>query len=118
MAFDRFVNWGSERPSREDVGQVCEDFVKGLGSVEWNGPQSRYYIHLAGTYSSPQTRAKGGLYAKPLPEAGFVDRYIEVWIGEDCIDIMTRHQDDVTNTIAEGLAKVFARFWKGSLDQG
>ena len=49
MAFDRFVNWGSERPSREDVGQVCEDFVKGLGSVEWNGPQSRYYIHLAGT---------------------------------------------------------------------
>ena len=31
---------------------------------------------------------------------------------------MTRHQDDVTNTIAEGLAKVFARFWKGSLDQG
>lgn len=118
MALDRFVYWESERPTQEEVGQVCEDYVKGLGAVEWNDPQSRFYIHLTGAYSCPQDRAKGGRFARPAPEPGFEGRYIEVWIGEDCLDIMTRHQDDVTNAIAEGLAKFFARFWKGRLVHG
>ena len=44
------------------------------------------------------------------------------WEGEVCtvgsLDIITRLQDDYTCHLADGLAEIFARYWKGEVDSG
>jgi hypothetical protein len=46
------------------------------------------------------------------------ERWIEVYVGDDNIDVITRRCDDITNVIAEGFAKLCARHWQGRLEQG
>jgi len=40
------------------------------------------------------------------------ERWIEVWPGDDCIDIMTRQSDKFTNSIARGIALTLALFYR------
>lgn len=43
-------------------------------------------------------------------------RWIEVWLSKDNLLVMTRSADEITNDIAAGLARIFARFWKGKYE--
>jgi len=42
---------------------------------------------------------------------------IEVFFARNYLDVITRQQDEATSALATGLAKLFARFWEGSLDR-
>lgn len=112
MALDRTITWARNKgPAKEDVGKVVEDYACGLGEARWDG--DRWYIDLPGHNSSALRRVA----EKCLWSTG--SRWIEVWIDQsadrdrECVDVMTRQHDEITNAIAEGLAKVIARFWGG-----
>lgn len=121
MACDRFVWFEQGRvPSKEDVGRVLEDYLGDLlVEIEWGG--GRWNVQLVGSTSWPFRRLaemEGTTMAAfwNSPEAKR-DRGFEVYIGDDNIDVITRQTDEVTGNIADGFAKLLARFWKGRLDE-
>ena len=106
-------------PARDDVCKLLEDYVGAGGTVRWVGEQNRFYVDLLDGYSDPLQRLDtyfAMLYedlskehdGSPRP------RWIEVWFGDDCIDVMTRMADDFTMAIAKGIAAKIARFWDGT----
>lgn len=118
MALDRTIYWSvwtpsSRRPTLRALRLVCEDYVRGMGArVMFEG--DRFYIALPGTQCHPLRRV-----ADPPPyEEPERERWIEVWKGRVgdrvIVDVMTRMADPVTNAIAEGLAGVIARWWRGT----
>lgn len=122
MARDRFVQWGDSRPSREDILSVLGDYVRGLASdIEWQG--DRYFVNFPGRLSFPFQRtgpATEALRAAWQEQSSTdsedgINRWFEVWLGDDCIDVITRGMDEITNVLADGFAKVCARGWNGKL---
>jgi hypothetical protein len=62
------------------------------------------------TQDTPQARASHELAREAR------ERWFEVWVGQDCIDVITRMMDEVTNNIAQGFAKLCARWWEGEIE--
>jgi len=119
VASDRFVNWTTRKPTREEVQLVIEDYLGEMASeIRWE--RDRFFVTLVGKHSHPLRRIEG---ASPIltrePDPGWEGRYMEIWPDPDgnCLDVMTRQQDELTNRIADGLAQLFARFWEGKLDE-
>jgi hypothetical protein len=113
MALDRFVRFHNvARPSREEVGKVLEDYLGGSAiSVEWDKQGKRFIAQLHGVGSNPFKR----LVEKTSPEAE--ERWLEVSLGSDNIDVITRRQDELTNAVAHGFAALVARFWSGTYEE-
>lgn len=81
-------------PSVGELRRALTDYVAGLAvSVEW--VNDRFLVRL------------------PWSPASSRQRFFEVWVGDACIDVITRVADDVTNSIASGFADVCARGWGG-----
>ena len=110
MANDRFVYFSSPPPTREHVQWALEDYVRGIGKVEWN---SRFFVTLPGLPSNPAERLSDVLDARYEVQS---ERWFEVCLGNDNLDVITRMQDAVTSAIADGFASFAARFWKGRRD--
>ena len=125
MAADRFVHWRGTPPSRERIQMLLEDFVGADGTVEWKeephphpSPHygGRFFIDFRGTMTSALRRA--------VPEApdmhGAEDargRWIEVYVGTDNIDVITRAADDFVHAVADGIAAAAARAFHGVRDE-
>ena len=117
MPQDRVINWPASTriedvPCNVKLGRLCRDYARGIASrVRWR--KGRWYIDLPGEVRSALHR----LSDHPRPYERGEPRWIEVWSGgnEDghSVYVMTRHADDITNAIAEGLAAIIARHWRG-----
>lgn len=116
MACDRFVYWKKERrPKREELRLMLEDFFAGLTtSIVWE--KDRFFINILGAPSSPFKRFPGVPEHVAKGDPDITERWIEVWPSNDCLDVMTRQMDEVTNVLAEGFAKLAARYWDGELE--
>lgn len=115
MASDRFVYWKSKdkRPTQQQIGVCLEDYVKNIAtSVKWDG--DRFFVVLPGNNSFPFKRVDASLGNMVDETRG---RWFEVWIDEDCIDVITRQHDEFTNVVATGFAELCARFWHGKLER-
>ena len=107
MALDRFVYFKNEAPPREEVQNLLHDFFnEAFIDIIWSG--GRFFITLPGQQSDPYKQITGKM--RSIQNG---PRFIEVYIGDDNIDIITRHGDAYTSCIAEGLANVIARAWNG-----
>lgn len=122
VALDRFVYWQtSARPSRDDLQHVLEDYIDESGIISWE--TDRFFIKLVGRHSEAWRRCEHkdmDAASLRLASARYraEDRYIEVWIGFDCVDVMTRMADDFTNGVAARLAELLARLWDGKVEAG
>lgn len=120
MAYDRFVYWNtSRRPTREQLQMVLEDYLNGIATeVKWD--HDRFFAKLSGKQTHPLRRMPENEVARyaVMATEEVEERWIEVWIGNDCIDVMTRFADELTNRIADGFAQLCARFWNGRLEIG
>ncbi len=113
MSLDRFIKFDGDYPTRDEIESVLRNFFGTAGEVKWSG--DRFFVTLPGKTTFP--------YAGIEPFAGKVDvehrtgreRWIEICPGNP-MDVITRRQDPFTNALAEGLAKTFARFWEGKID--
>jgi hypothetical protein len=121
VASDIFVYWTTtERPSRTDVKDVLHDFFDAAAiKIEWS--KDRFFVTLMGYWShplasvvDPEVRRSMLATAPKYPHNG---RYLEVWLDEACLDVITRHQDEFTHACQAGLAEVFARRWKGRIEK-
>lgn len=112
MACDRFVDFKERRPTKEETEKVLRDFFgPDAAEIDWDG--GRFYIMLPGKCSFPFASLPISL-TNPFAE-GERERWIEVYVEDDQFDVITRGHDEYTNVIADGIAAMFARFWKGQL---
>jgi hypothetical protein len=117
MALDRWVYFrGEARPTREQLGQLLEDFFGQAGEVKWD--RDRFFVVLVGKPSHPLKRMPGVPSWMAATSEEAEKRWIEVWMDEKCVDVMTRMSDAFTNALAHGLAELIARFWDGGLQEG
>lgn len=110
MALDRFVYWKERCPTFQEVQHVLEDFFNGAAEVRRS--TDRWICTLPGAPQSPLHRVDRLLVEAPDAHADG-ERWIEVFMHEDSLDIITRMADEYTNALAEGLARIFARYWQG-----
>ena len=118
MAADWFVYF-DKVPPREDIGKALEDYLGAFAQrVYWD--KDRWFAKLVGTKTWPFKRLEGPDH--PMFEFHKAEeteeRWIEVWLSKDCVDVMTRRADWVTNTLAEGFAKLMAQYWSGTVGDG
>lgn len=123
MGLDRFVYFEQRVPTHDEVHRILENFFGGAASIDV--VRGRWFIVLPGRNSATFKGIDG---ASPILQARFDDqpdaatREIEVILQTSnpelphSLDVLTRRVDDFTNGIAERLAREFARFYKGKLD--
>lgn len=117
MASDTVVHWKNKRPKREEAEAVIQKFFDGAATeIRWE--KDRFFVTLIGKWSHPLSGVLESEDLRPLPptDPGWEGRYLEVWLSKGSLDVITRQQDEFTNNCARGLAKVFARFWEGELE--
>ena len=122
MAYDRFVHFKKGQvPSKQVVQYLLEDYLGDfLIKNEWGG--GRWTATLVGHTSWPfrriaefQGTARSAHWTSE--ESKQEERWLEVFIAKDNIDVITRQTDEVTNIIADGFARLLARAWNGRLEE-
>lgn len=102
MALDRFIYFeDGQTPSFDEIREVCVHYVGGSGAGRIKLDPPRVFAVLPGASLSPTAR----------PE-----RFIEVYVDEDNVDVMTREGDEFTNAVAEGLSALICRRFCGKRD--
>lgn len=111
MGRDRFVYWKDQKPTREEVITVLEDYLGGVGSIV--DDKDRLFANLPGKGTHPLARIKD---AKIPEDIHRVERWFEIYIDPEYIDIITRQHDQFTNYVADGFVEVMARWWNGRVE--
>ena len=110
MPLDRVVLWQQKRPNKKQLAHMIEDYIGEAGKVEWK--TDRWYCTLHGKPSA--------MFRRILPlrqNFGHDERWFEIFIGEDGIDVLTRSADEFTNAVAKEFAERVARFWGARLER-
>ncbi len=117
MALDRFVNFKDRVPTKKEILTTIEDYFGGAAEdIQWGG--GRYTITLRGQRSEALRRIKGVAALSPSEGERWIEVYLSLRGKDKNIDVITRQADPYTNAVAEGYAKLIARFWEGELQQG
>ena len=117
MALDRFVRWRLGKPTDVELRMIIEDYVRGVGTLE-DKPQKNgrpwFFITLPGKPSHPLTRISDVSKRPPPPDK---ERWFEVFVDDDSVDVMTRQSDEFTGVVADGLGTLLARFYKAEIER-
>lgn len=111
MGLDRFVYWKERRPTATELEQILRNYFDAAAqSFAFAG--ARWTITLFGRPTSPFKGIAGA--PAGVQHQQYAERWIEVHVHDDCIDIETKQQDDYTNDLAGGLQAAFLRFYGAS----
>lgn len=127
MALDRVIRFPRLVPGKAGLRSVLEDYFGGCGEIEDQGAKkivACFLVTLPGYNSGALRRAKCASKAyveaaQEQEEEHQRGRWIEIYLhpaGEEwpaCVYVTTRQHDEFTNAIAEGLADVLMRGWRG-----
>ena len=120
MACDRIIRFEKERPTAKEIELVIRDFF-GDATKQIYYDKDRWFVLLHGLYHQPYERID--IATDAMKQVAIEnrrnnkERWIEIWSDEDSVDVITRDADWYTNTIAQGLAEVFRKFWQGTLHE-
>ena len=101
--------WGERKPDQVQFNTFLEDFFGGAAMWSWTGP-GRATVRLPGRSSHPF----GRLVDFPMAAPVHAERWIEVILTAESVDILTRMQDEYTGVLADGMAAAIERFWQGT----
>jgi hypothetical protein len=124
VGHSRFIWWVDEKPSSIEVGVLLKLYLSGAtADCQWDEPGGRWMVGLPGKVAvtwlgSPDMCAKYGIEPRDDPKCYPEERWFEVWVDEECCDVITRAMDDFTNAVATGFAKLVARRWQGRYEAG
>jgi hypothetical protein len=111
MGVDRFVYWRNEHPTFDEIKMTFEDYLGGA-CVRMHVDGPRITALLSGAPRYPFRRHKGfEKYAEAVEV--HVERWIEVFVSKNNIDVITRQTDEFTNVVAQGFAELCRRCWHG-----
>jgi len=114
VGIDRFVRWDKKRPKLAVVQRVLEDYL-GTAAAVWRSDSSRIIAKLVGKPSFPFRREPHmERYAAACEQHD--ERWLEVYVAKDHIDVITRQTDEYTGVVADGFATLAARYWEGKRD--
>lgn len=117
MALDRFVYWKDKKPTKDQVELVIKDYLDAaLSEFQWD--KDRFLIVLVGQNSAPLKSVADPDMRRILTSEDGQERFIEVYLDNNSLDVITRRGDEFTNNVADGLARIFARFWEAELQIG
>jgi hypothetical protein len=112
MALDRFVRFGKKRkPLREQIGLVVEDYFASIAK-EVKFDHGRWYVTLPGNRTEALGRTTVAELGGKFMSDEVRERWIEVVLGDDHVDVLTRSMDEPTNALAAGLERVLRRYFK------
>ena len=114
MSVDRFVRFDKKKPTLDELKDILECYIEGLGSISYSSNDSVWFVKLPGKPSFPFKTIYPEMDSQAHEERGF-----EVWVGAliaNNIDVVTRQADELTSAIADGYAKIVARFFEADLD--
>lgn len=113
MSLDRYVHWNEKKPTREEVQHVLEDYLGGPETADVRQEQETWWTcGLPGKPTHPFARTPNAPQVTPEHQ----ERWFEVTYDDDRLTITTRAADEFTNVVAEGFAKLCARFWQGRFE--
>lgn len=107
------IHWQDNVPSRDVFEQFLENYLDGIGMAEFGQDdlsRERWICTLPGKPTDPRQNITG-ISQRP---AGMLsdERWFEVYWRDNGIDIITRRQDDITNSIAAGFARTCILTWQ------
>lgn len=111
VTLDRVVRWKEQRPTAEQLQLLLEDFFNGAAELRWD--QDRWFCALPGKPCEPFKRLRDDVVTRDSQMGMDITRWIEVWLSDESVYVMTRHADRFTNALAEELANLLAWGWKG-----
>lgn len=111
MAIDRFVRWLVERPTMSLLRMTLEDYL-GNALFDLHIDGKRITARLIGKPSFPFRRHVGYKKMTAASEQR-EERFFEVYVEKDHIDVITRQTDEFTNVVAAGFAELCRRRWQG-----
>jgi len=123
MAQDRFVYWEGDAPGVAEIGAMLDDYLGGF-AVRRTLQNCRHTVVLVGQQSNPHRRV-GPIVETPGGDSfnlGSVwddggERWIEVFVDDDNVDVLTRMADPATCALADGFTQLMARRWKGRIER-
>jgi len=104
MARDRFVNWQGAAPESSAVEEFLRSFFQDKGTVEWVDESGRWQCTFP---PNPSIERKAWHNER---------RFLEVFIDDDNIDVITRQQDEEVASFADEFARRCAERWNGRLE--
>jgi hypothetical protein len=119
MAGDRFIYFEDRVPTHEEIRTILENYLGGCGTV--TEPQPNWWmIDLPGRNTSTFKGIQGS-GPDVFTDPDFDVRWIEVIFQRTAglppsLDVLTRHADSFTGDVASSLARTFAAFFRGRLE--
>lgn len=112
MSIDRIVSFPNRKPTSTEVDSILRNYLGACATKFWREGDT-FYAVFHGKPSFP--------FAEIAPlangESQRNERGFEVDMNLECpqpfIDVITRQADEFTGCVADGFAKLMARFYKG-----
>ena len=110
MSLDRFIYWQENKPT--SFVEIANFLMCYMGcaqkdfSYDNTANQHRWTIGIPGVGCNPNR------IIAELPDPVSSDRWFEVVLTDESLDVLTRMQDPFTNAIAEGFAEMIARWYE------
>jgi len=119
MAQDRFIYWEAAAPGVAEIGAMLDDYL-GEFALQRTLANCHHTVLLVGKQSNPHRRVGPVVEGFNLGAIwdGDGERWIEVFVAEDNIDVITRHGDPATCALADGFTALAARRWQGRIESG
>ena len=102
MARDRFIYFLGSTPDIRIITDDLRGYLSGCGSVE--------------LHETDPCRLMATVPGLPEVDRGVAERWFEVFVADGIFDVITRHQDDFVNGIADGFAERIVRKFSGTFD--
>lgn len=112
MAHDRFVIC-PKYPTRAAVGKALRAYVGDAAAVEWWPQCHRWGV----MFPSKPTTPRQAFTTRDVSAGLHEERWLEVFVSRDQLDVMTRSQDEFVSAVADGFAEFCARQWKGEVER-
>lgn len=111
MSLDRFIRF-KKCPPRKELKNILEDYLNGAGEVVEGKNKHWLDVSLMGNPSFPFRRIAGLEKNQSIYE-NLEGRWIEIFLDAKHFSVITRSQDEYTNDVAVGIARMLSRYYNG-----